>query len=103
MGGTRIQSWNLTVEIWQLKFDNDSINIQLSCSAALQLCNPATLLFLSVSPPVSVSKKFSISAACEFADVDLYTFLEACQQNGIDTINHDPDEVEADILRLASR
>ena len=23
----------------------------------LQLCNPATLLFLSVSPPVSVSKK----------------------------------------------
>jgi predicted HTH domain antitoxin len=42
----------------------------------------------------------STGAACEFAGVDRYTFLEACQKYGIDVINYEPDEIEADFAAL---
>jgi predicted HTH domain antitoxin len=47
--------------------------------------------------------QLSAGAACEFAGVDRYTFLDACQTYGIDTINYDPDELEADFAALTQR
>lgn len=47
--------------------------------------------------------QLSAGAACEFAGVDRYTFLEACQQYGIDTINYAPEEIEADFAALTQR
>lgn len=44
--------------------------------------------------------QLSTGAACEFAGVDRYTFLEACQKYSIDVVNYDPDEVEADFAAL---
>jgi predicted HTH domain antitoxin len=44
--------------------------------------------------------KFSAGAACEFAGVDRYTFLEACRRHRIDTVDYDPDELEADFAGL---
>lgn len=46
------------------------------------------------------SGKLSRGAACEFADVDLYTFLEACKQQRIETLNADMDEIEAEVMRF---
>jgi hypothetical protein len=45
--------------------------------------------------------QLSAGAACEFAGVDRYTFLEACQHYQIDVVNYDPDELEADFATLA--
>ena len=44
--------------------------------------------------------QFSAGAACEFAGVDRYAFLEACRQHRIDVIDYDPDELETDFAAL---
>jgi predicted HTH domain antitoxin len=44
--------------------------------------------------------KFSAGAACEFAGIDRYAFLEACRQHRIDAVDYDPDEIEADFAAL---
>ena len=44
--------------------------------------------------------QLSAGAACEFADVDRYTFLEACRQYHIDVVNYDPEELDADFAAL---
>ncbi|WP_417913413.1 UPF0175 family protein [Candidatus Electronema sp. TJ] len=44
--------------------------------------------------------QFSAGAACEFAGVDRYAFLEACRQHCIDVIDYAPDELEADFAAL---
>lgn len=44
--------------------------------------------------------QFSAGAACEFAGVDRYAFLEACRQHGIDAVDYDPDEIETDFAAL---
>jgi predicted HTH domain antitoxin len=44
--------------------------------------------------------QLSIGAACEFAGVDRYTFLEACKRYNIAVIDYDQDELEADFERL---
>jgi predicted HTH domain antitoxin len=46
------------------------------------------------------SGKLSAGAACEFAEVDRYTFLVACQQHHINVINYEEDDIEADLERL---
>ncbi len=46
------------------------------------------------------SEQLSRGAACEFADVDIYTFLAACKKHHIPTINIDPDDLEADLTRF---
>ena len=46
------------------------------------------------------SGQLSRGAACEFADVDIYTFLAACKQHRIETISTDMDEIEAEVIRF---
>lgn len=42
----------------------------------------------------------SAGAACEFAGIDRYAFLNACEQHKIPVINYDPDELEEELKRL---
>jgi predicted HTH domain antitoxin len=44
--------------------------------------------------------QFSAGAACEFAEIDRYTFLEACRQHHIDVVNYAPDELDTDLAAL---
>ncbi|KOR32158.1 hypothetical protein TI05_09030 [Achromatium sp. WMS3] len=46
------------------------------------------------------SGQLSRGAACEFADVDIYTFLAACKRYQISVTNIDADSIEADVLRF---
>ena len=46
------------------------------------------------------SEQLSRGAACEFAGVDIYTFLTACKKHNISVINIEPDELESDLLRF---
>lgn len=60
----------------------------------------ARRLKLSTALLMFQAGQLSTGAACEFAGVDRYTFLEACQQYHIDVVNYDPDELEADFVAL---
>jgi len=44
--------------------------------------------------------QFSAGAACEFAGVDRYAFLETCRQHRIDVVDYDPGELETDFAAL---
>ena len=44
--------------------------------------------------------QLSAGAACEFADIDRYTFLSECRQHNIPVIDYEEDEIEADLNRL---
>lgn len=46
------------------------------------------------------SGQLSRGAACEFAGVDIYTFLAACKEHKIPLSNIDPDDIEADLNRF---
>ncbi len=46
------------------------------------------------------SGQLSRGAACELANVDIYTFLAACQDHQISVINSSPEELEAEWLRI---
>ena len=43
------------------------------------------------------SGKLSRGAACE---LDIYTFLAACKQHRIETLDADIDEIEAELMRF---
>ena len=60
----------------------------------------ASKLKLSAALLMFRAGKFSAGAACEFAGVDRYTFLEACRRHRIDTVDYDPEELEADLAGL---
>jgi predicted HTH domain antitoxin len=49
------------------------------------------------------SGQLSRGAACEFAGVDIYTFLAACKKHHISVINSDPDDLEADLSRFKQK
>ncbi len=49
------------------------------------------------------SGQLSRGAACEFAGVDIYTFLAACKKHHIPVINIDPDDLEADLTRFKQK
>jgi len=49
------------------------------------------------------SKQLSRGAACEFAGVDIYTFLAACKKHDIPAINTDPDDLESDVTRFKQK
>ena len=44
--------------------------------------------------------QLSAGAACEFAEIDRYTFLKACKRHKIAVIDYDEDELEADFEKL---
>lgn len=44
--------------------------------------------------------KLSRGAACELAGIDIYTFLAACKQYKIETINADVEEIEDEVTRF---
>ena len=44
--------------------------------------------------------QLSAGAACEFADVDRYTFLAACNRHNIAVINYDEEELETEFDQL---
>ena len=46
------------------------------------------------------SGQMSRGAACEFADVDIYTFMAACKQHKVPISNIDPDSIEDDLNRF---
>ncbi len=46
------------------------------------------------------SGQLSRGSACEFADIDIYTFLTACKKHKISVVNVDPDDLESDLLRF---
>lgn len=45
--------------------------------------------------------QLSAGAACEFAEIDRYTFLNACKKHGITVVDYDEHELQAelDVLR----
>jgi hypothetical protein len=65
-------------------------------TVAQQLKRHSTLLLFQ---PGQLSR----GAACEFADVDIYTFFAAGKEYPISVINMNEDEVEADVLRFDRR
>ncbi len=44
--------------------------------------------------------QLSAGAACEFADVDRYTFLAACTRHHIDVIRYDEEELGTEFEQL---
>jgi len=46
------------------------------------------------------SGQLSAGAACEFADVDRYTFLSACKKQDIPVIDYEEGELEAEMERI---
>jgi predicted HTH domain antitoxin len=44
--------------------------------------------------------ELSAGAACEFAEVDRYTFLAACKRHNIAVVDYDAAELEADFETL---
>jgi predicted HTH domain antitoxin len=46
------------------------------------------------------SGQLSRGAACEWANVDIYTFLAACRDHQISVINSSPEELEAEWVRV---
>ena len=65
--------------------DKTSLAQQLKLHTALLLFQACTL---------------SRGAACEFAGIDIYSFLAACKQYRIETISTDIDEIEAEVTRF---
>lgn len=49
------------------------------------------------------SGQLSRGASCEFAGVDIYTFLAACKKHHIPVINIDPEDLEADLTRFKQK
>jgi hypothetical protein len=60
----------------------------------------AQLLKLHTALLLFQSGQLSRGAACEFAGVDIYTFLAACKQYHIGTISTDLDAIEAGVIRF---
>jgi len=46
------------------------------------------------------SEQLSRGAACEFAGVDIYTFMDACQKHKISVMNYPAKNIEADLARF---
>ena len=69
----------------QLGLDKSSLSQQVRLFSAL-------LLFQS--------GQLSRGAACEFAGVDIYTFLTACKKHKISVVNTEPDDLEFDLVRF---
>lgn len=44
--------------------------------------------------------KLSAGSACEFADIDRFTFLEECKKQEIPAIKYEPGELEAELNEL---
>lgn len=44
--------------------------------------------------------QLSAGAACEFAGVDRYTFIDACSYHKIAVMNYDPDELDDELKRV---
>ncbi len=44
--------------------------------------------------------ELSSGAACEFAEVNRYTFMTACKQHNISLIDYDVDDVDSDFQAL---
>jgi predicted HTH domain antitoxin len=63
----------------------------------------AARLKLSTALLMFQAGQLSAGAACEFAGVDRYIFLEACQRYRIDVVNYEPDELDADFAALTQR
>lgn len=47
--------------------------------------------------------QLSAGAACEFAGVDRYNFLDACRRYNINVVDYDPDELDADFATFTQR
>ncbi len=46
------------------------------------------------------SGQLSRGSACEFAGVDIYSFLAACKKHNISVVNIEADDLESDLLRF---
>ena len=49
------------------------------------------------------SQQLSRGAACEFAGVNIYTFMEACQKHQVFIMNYPTEEIEADLEKINRR
>ncbi|NIR95181.1 MAG: UPF0175 family protein [Gammaproteobacteria bacterium] len=47
--------------------------------------------------------QLSAGAACEFAEIDRYTFLSACKRHHIAVVDYDEQEIDDDLKRLSAR
>ena len=56
----------------------------------------AKQLTLSAALLMFQAGQLSAGAACEFAEIDRYAFLEACARHHIAAIDYDADELESD-------
>ena len=72
----------------------DQFLLDISVSELVQRLKLSTALLMFQAGQLSAG------AACEFAEVDRYTFLEACQQHSINSVDYDPDELEAEFMAL---
>ena len=60
----------------------------------------ADRLKLSTALLMFQTGQLSAGAACEFADIDRYAFLDACLRYNIDSVDYDPDELEEELVAL---
>ena len=63
----------------------------------------ADRLKLSTALLMFQSGQLSVGAACEFADIDRYAFLDACNRYNIDGVDYDPDELEEELVALRQK
>ncbi len=49
------------------------------------------------------SQQLSRGAACEFAGVNIYTFMEACQKHRVSIMNYPTEEIKADLEKINRR
>ena len=79
------------------------VNIPDQYFLDLSVSELANRLKLSTALLMFQAGQLSTGAACEFAGVDRYAFLEACQRYNIDVMKYDPDELEADFAMLTQK
>ena len=47
--------------------------------------------------------QLSAGAACEFADIDRYTFLAECKEHDIPVVDYNENEIETELEELLKR
>jgi hypothetical protein len=79
-----------------LDIPDQYLDLQNKSQTAQQIKLYAALLMFQ-------SGQLSRGAACEFAEVNIYNFLNACKQYNISFINTTAQAIEDDVLRFEQR
>ena len=76
------------------------VNIPDQYSLDLSVSELAGRLKLSTALLMFQTGQISAGAACEFADINRYDFMESCKRYNIDIVKYDPNELEQEFKAL---